>query len=506
MTAPGWGQPNPATGDGPVGGGARSGESGAVDATTDPTAVAPPDPTEVAPTEAAPTEVAPTDLPAAPAAPDLGSLVRRFLHEPLTGRAARELAYLAATTVLGLAGVAYAFTAAYVGALLALTIVGLPLVGLAVLGGRLFGTVQRALVVGLLHGEVAEPPPFRSRPGVLGFVRSSLADGPGWRGIAYLVVKAPLVAGGYLVGVWLAAGAVLATYPVWWALFEPENVDPVGRVRQSGIQLGEWYADTMPRVVVTGLVGLLLLWTTPWLVRGLVHVDRWLVGALLARSGREARVAHLAQSRTQAVVTADERLRRIERDLHDGAQARMAAVAMSLGQVQEDLADEEHPLDRERTRRLVDAAHANAMTAIGELRDLARGIHPPVLDVGLTSALTDLAATSPVAVELRLPPDDVRFPPEVESVVWFCAAELMANVTRHSGARRAVVDLAIVDHVLRLRVTDDGHGGAAPAPGSGLTGLGHRLAPVDGALDVRSPLGGPTAVTVEVPLLAVARG
>ncbi len=467
---------------------------GAVDSSTDPTAVAPT--TAMAPTAGSP-----------PASPDWPALVRRVLHEPLTRRSWKELVYLAASFVLGLVGVAYAFASAYLGALFAITVVGLPLVGLAVLGGRVFGTVQRALVTGLLGHDVPAPLPFHARPGLLGFVRSSLTDGPGWRALAYLVLKVPVVVvGGYLVGIWLASATVLATYPGWWALFEPENVDPMGRARQSGIQLGEWYADTYPRVVLLGLIGLVLLWTCPWIVRGLVWLDRALVAGLLGRSAGEVQVVHLAESRTQAVVSADERLRRIERDLHDGAQARMAAVAMSLGQVQDDLADDGAPLDRERTRRLVDAAHANAMTAIGELRDLARGIHPPVLDVGLGPALADLAATSPVAVELRLPPDEVRVAPEIESVVWFCAAELMANVTRHSGARRAVLDLSVIDHLLQLRVTDDGHGGAEPARGSGLAGLRDRLAPVDGRLEVRSPAGGPTVVTVEVPRAAVTRG
>jgi signal transduction histidine kinase len=389
----------------------------------------------------------------------------------------------------------------YGGGLLALTIVGLPLVGVSVLGGRVLGRAQRAVVHGLLGEEIPAPSPFRGKPGFFRFIGSMLTDTTGWRALAYNVLKFPVaVVGGYAVAMWVAIAATCAGYPILWAAFEPKNTDAQGRVRTSGMQIGDWYADTLPRALLVCIVGVAMLLASPWLVRLVVLCDRSLAQWLISRSARDVEVAHLRDARTLAVVDADERLRRIERDLHDGAQARMAAVAMSLGQVQEDLADPDVPLDRERVRRLVDAAHANSMTAIGELRDLARGIHPPVLDVGLGPALADLAATSAAAVELRLPPGEPRFAAEIESIAWFCAAELMANVARHSGARRAVIDLAVVDSDLRLRVTDDGHGGAAAAPGSGLSGLADRLAPVDGRLTVMSPLGGPTAVTVEIPL------
>ncbi|HEX7135481.1 MAG TPA: sensor domain-containing protein [Iamia sp.] len=425
----------------------------------------------------------------------------RIVTEPIALRTWKELGYLVLSYLLGGLGLVYVLTAAYTGALLLVLVIGLPLIGLIVLGGRLFGRAQRGLVRTFLDEDIPAPSPFRGKQGFFAFIGSMLTDAVGWKALAYQLLKAPFVViGGYLVGMWIAIGAICATYPLWWAAFDPENVDPQGRVRHSGVQLGEWYADTLPRALLLSVVGVAALVAAPWLVRLVVTIDRHLARALLSRSARDVEVAHLADTRTQAVVEADERLRRIERDLHDGAQARMAAIAMSLGQVQEDLADEEAPIDRDRIRRLVDAAHANSMTAIGELRDLARGIHPPVLDVGLAAALADLAATSAATVELRLPPAEPRFAADIESVTYFCAAELMANVARHSGARRAVIDLAVVEDDLRLRITDDGHGGAAATPGSGLAGLADRLAPVDGHLDVRSPLGGPTSVTVEIPL------
>ncbi len=435
----------------------------------------------------------------------------RILTEPVSARTWRELVYLLLSYLLGGIGLAYVLTAVYTGALLLILVVGLPLIGVIVLGGRVFGRAQRWLVRTFLDEEIPAPSPFRGRPGFFAFVGSMLRDGVGWLALAYQLLKAPVVViGGYVVGTWMALGVVAATYPAWWAAFGPTNTDPQGRVRESGIQIGEWYADTLPRALLVSAVGIAMVLASPWLVRLIVTVDRHLARLLLSRSSRDVEVAHLADTRARAVVDADERLRRIERDLHDGAQARMAAIAMSLGQVQEDLADEDVPIDRERVRRLVDAAHASSMTAIGELRDLARGIHPPVLDVGLGPALAALPATAATAVELRLPEGEPRFPADIESVAYFCAAELMANVARHSGARRVVIDLALIeepaDPHLRLRVTDDGHGGAAAAPGSGLAGLADRPAPADGRIAVMSPLGGPTAVTAEIPLRGDAHG
>ncbi|HEV7722309.1 MAG TPA: sensor domain-containing protein, partial [Iamia sp.] len=381
----------------------------------------------------------------------------RILTEPFTARTWREAGYFLLSYLLGGVGLAYVLTAASLAPVLLIFVVGVPLIGLIVLGGRVLGRLQRGMVRILLQEEIPAPSAFRGREGFLPFVVSTLADGVGWRALAYQVLKAPFVViGGYALIVWTGMAVGFATYPVWWAVFVPENVDAQGRIRDSGIQFGDWYADTWPRALFICALGVAALLATPWLLRPIVTVDRYLARTLLSRSARDSLVARLADTRTRAVVDADERLRRIERDLHDGAQARMAAIAMSLGQVQEDLDDEDVPIDRERVRRLVDAAHANSMTAIGELRDLARGIHPPVLDIGLGPALADLAATSAASVELRLPPGEPRLPAEIESVVYFCAAELMANVARHSGARRAVIDLAVVDDDLRLRITDDG--------------------------------------------------
>jgi signal transduction histidine kinase len=213
------------------------------------------------------------------------------------------------------------------------------------------------------------------------------------------------------------------------------------------------------------------------------------------------RVRELEQSRANLVEDSAARLRRIERDLHDGAQAQMVAVAMKLGLAREKLGGTLNGTvqpDLERVLELVDAAHRGAKEAIAELRDLARGIHPSVLDHGLGTALTTLAARSGVPVELviELP---VRPSAAIETIAYFCAAELLSNVGKHSGARHATLAAVHVARLLRVRVSDDGSGGARLEVRGGLAGLAERVRTVDGRLRVSSPSGGPTVVTIELP-------
>jgi signal transduction histidine kinase len=216
------------------------------------------------------------------------------------------------------------------------------------------------------------------------------------------------------------------------------------------------------------------------------------------------RVRELEQSRTHLVDDSAARLRRIERDLHDGAQAQMVAVAMKLGLAAKKLGgmtDGTGQTDLDRVLELVAAAHRGAKEAITELRDLARGIHPPVLDQGLGIALTTLAARSEVPVELVIDLPE-RPSAAIETIAYFCAAELLTNVTKHSGARLATLEAVHVPGVLRVRVSDDGCGGARLEARGGLAGLTERIRTVDGRLQFSSPSGGPTVVTVELPLHA----
>jgi signal transduction histidine kinase len=182
---------------------------------------------------------------------------------------------------------------------------------------------------------------------------------------------------------------------------------------------------------------------------------------------------------------------------------RLAALAMNLGMAREKLGDDddEQP-DNATVRELIDAAHRNAVDALADLRDLARGIHPPVLDSGLASALATLAASSaiPASVTADIGP---RPAPAIETIAYFCAAELIANATKHSYANQIKIKIYTErTGVLRLEVSDDGIGGADAGRGSGLAGLAQRVSTVDGRIDVVSPAGGPTTVTVELPLRA----
>ena len=217
----------------------------------------------------------------------------------------------------------------------------------------------------------------------------------------------------------------------------------------------------------------------------------------IAQAAERAR--ELQERRARVVDESAARLRRIERDLHDGAQVRLAALAMTLGEIKENLDGAAHGADESaRARMLVAAAHRNAKETLAELRDLARGIHPPVLDRGLGAALASLAETSLVPVGLEVSIAE-RPSPAIEAMAYFCAAELLANVAKHSGASRATMSVREHDGRILMTVTDDGSGGAHLAPGGGLAGLLERVQTVDGRLSIDSPAGGPTVIAIELP-------
>jgi len=242
-------------------------------------------------------------------------------------------------------------------------------------------------------------------------------------------------------------------------------------------------------------------WTTALLAAGAANLALGYWFITIAYRPFARRVRELEQSRARLVDDSAARLRRIERDLHDGAQAQMVAVAMKLGLATKKLGgmiDGTGQTDLERVLELVAAAHRGAKEAIAELRDLARGIHPPVLDQGLGIALTSLAARSDVPVELVVDLPE-RPSAAIETIAYFCAAELLANVAKHSGARHATLEAVHVPGLLQLRVSDDGWGGARIEDRGGLAGLAERVGTVDGRLQVTSPPGGPTVVAVELP-------
>ncbi|MET7303097.1 sensor domain-containing protein [Embleya sp. NPDC005575] len=424
-----------------------------------------------------------------------------FLKAPFTRRTWAEAGYAILTFPLAMFGFAAIFLFTVFGVALTVTLVGLPILALAVMGARAWGGVHRGLARAMLGVETPPLRAFRPKRGPLGLLGSSLGNAEGWRAIAYHVVKFPLSVLMVLVtGAFWSYGLIMLTYPLLRVVFDPHTTDSHGVDRRSGIQIGDVYFDTLPLSLLVSVSAIPILLIAPWAVRAVVQLDRLLIPALLGPTKSAQRVADLEETRAIAVDDSAATLRRIERDLHDGAQARLVALAMNLSMAKEklDTEDTERPMDVDRARTLVDSALGNAREAIVELRDLARGIHPPVLDQGLDAALATLAACSAVPVQVHTD-IDVRPPATIETIAYFCAAELLTNVAHHSGASEAVVDVLVRDGRLRMTVTDNGRGGANASKGSGLTGLVERVRTVDGVLRIVSPPSGPTEVTVELP-------
>ena len=451
-----------------------------------------------------------------------GRKVVRLLREPFTRRAWTELAYTIASLPLAIAGFLFTAATLITGTGLSLTIAGIVigplLVAASSKGVRGFGAASRGMAGRLLGVRVAAPRPLHPKPGAAGWFWSALNDPVAWRARGYLLLKLPVsVLGGYVAGGFWLGGLGYLTYPLWWEIFHqvPFSVDGVTHpdpVTNPG-PVGTIHVLTLPGAFLLIPIGAAVFLAAPWLTKAVTVLDRALIFQLLGPPSAE-RVRDLEQTRAHAVDDSATRLRQIERDLHDGAQAQLVAVTMKLGLAKEKLrgagaSEPGAPIsqasgpgsgqsDIDRAFELVDTAHRTAREAITELRDLARGIHPPILDRGLDAALATLAARSAVPVDLIV---DVpqRPSPAIETIAYFCAAELVANVAKHSGAQRATLEVVHVPGLLRVRVSDDGCGGAHLAAGSGLTGLADRVRTVDGRLDISSPRSGPTVVTAELP-------
>ncbi|GAB3210768.1 sensor histidine kinase [Marinactinospora thermotolerans] len=341
------------------------------------------------------------------------------------------------------------------------------------------------------------PAPYQAEPGfgsgAAGRIRQvawTLGDRATWRDALWLLT-APVVGG---VVTLLPAALLLA--PVWGVVYQfvwPSLAMAGG---------GTWFLFVPVGNQVHALVALpLTLWTIPVLARygsALVDADARFAALLLGPDQR-ARLGHrvdlLQRTREDAVDTSAAELRRIERDLHDGAQARFVAVGMTL-----DTAEQLLDHDVQAARAMLKEARAASGKALSELRDLVRGIHPPILaDRGLGDAVRTIALESPLRVEVDVDLPDARPPAPVEAAVYFGICEALANAAKHSEARGVWIDVGHADGVLRAVVTDDGRGGADPGRGGGIEGITRRLATFDGILALTSPEGGPTVVTMEVP-------
>ena len=434
-------------------------------------------------------------------------LARVVAGEPFKRRCWAELAYFLVSSLLAGAAALALAVIGLSGLLLTVAFVGFLLLAGGLHAARGFGGWQRDLARGILGAEIPGPEPSVTRPGLFGWLRASLADRAAWKAVAYFVAKVPLA----LFGVWFALSvwieALLGIVSPLFGASENDRFGVFGHLLYTGPGFGQ-PPDVWTRfgMFVTGVV---LLFIAPWTMRLVVYVDQRMVRLLLGPDALDSRVRSLEQSRSRTIDAATETLQRIERNLHDGTQAQLVALAMRLGQAKEKLdglpQDATESADLNAIRHLIDDAHRGAKEAITDLRDLARGIHPPALDTGLENALATLAARSPIPTEVTVS-IQVRPSPAIEAICYFCAAELLANVAQHAQASRA--SLACNQHGpwLRIVVRDDGRGGATivrhGSSSSGLAGLANRVGAVDGHLSIASPPGGPTVATVDLPTRA----
>ena len=350
-------------------------------------------------------------------------------------------------------------------------------------GARGFGDLQRARFRAVLGVDIPAPPAAGAGAWPLRPVWAAPAT---WRQLGYhaLALVGGTAGGALVAACWSApvlAGAWLAG---------------VGGGARPGVGVGLGVA----------VLAVAMLLVAPWVAGAVARADEVAGRALLGPSRGEelaVRVESLARSRAEIVAATDAERRRIERDLHDGAQRRLVSLAMHLGMARAGLADAPEPV-----RQVIDQAHDEATEALAELRQLVRGLHPAVLeDRGLDAALSGIVANAPLPVRLRV---DVagRCSPSIEAVAYFVVSEALTNVAKHADAGSAEVAVERAGGRLRIVVSDDGRGGAtldggaaadADGAGTGLRGLAQRAAAVDGTLTVDSPPGGPTAITVELP-------
>lgn len=431
-----------------------------------------------------------------------------FVSAPFSRRTWAEFLYAVVGLPLCIFGFVLTVVGLSLGTGLSVIYLGLWVWAGTVLIGRGLGALDRGLLNSLLHERIATPRRPPKERGLWGRLHRRLTDPVGWRGIGFQLVRFPLAVATFAVTVTFWATTLGAmTYWAWYR-YLPTQTDQTGKQHRAWAiyyndqtRHGYW-VDTPKRVAVCTIAGVVFFWLTPWIVRGFVAMIRALGRALLGPVSMGQRVRDLEESRTQAVTTATERLRGIERDLHDGTQARLVALAMNLGQVKEDLDNADADASAaERVRILISDMHQQTKDTLAELRDIARGIHPAILDNGLEAALASLASRAPfpVRVEVSLPQ---RPTPTTETITYFIAAELLTNAVKHSAAHSA--DIAITEEhgLVRLRVSDDGRGGALRGAGSGLEGVATRLAAVDGELELDSPVGGPTVAVATLPLRA----
>ncbi|HUR19884.1 MAG TPA: sensor histidine kinase [Vicinamibacterales bacterium] len=387
---------------------------------------------------------------------------------------------------LGIVYFTVLLTSVSLGTGLLITLIGIPILIATGWMVRTLGNIERARMNMFLGTTLRDP--YRHAVPEAGWIARLAAignDPATWRDFVFLMLRLPLGIFTFTVSVttWAVAGGLLSS-PIayWFGVFR--------------MQFGSWVFDGPVAMMIATLAGIPMTLLAFGVTRGLARLEAVMGAALLDASPDELRrrVADIAKSRTRSMSAADEERRRLERDLHDGAQQRIVSLAMTLGLAQQKLAS-----NPEQGARLVAEAHEEAKRALQDLRDLARGLHPAVLtDHGLEAALPALAARCPIPtrVDVAVSP---RPAPAVESAAYFVVAEALTNVARHSQAANVQVAARRVHDLLTVEVRDDGKGGASVVPGGGLAGLTDRVEALEGRLHVTSPEGGPTVLHVEMP-------
>ncbi|MEU4161270.1 sensor domain-containing protein [Actinoplanes sp. NPDC026670] len=383
----------------------------------------------------------------------------------------RSLAYLASGSLLGAATIAAVVAMLVVGTLLAAVVVGVAGYVGCLLSGIVVARVERRRLRLVDHDELPDPHLPPPRAGLRAWVTLRLREEATWRELFYAALAAAMLSWmDLLVLVGVAYTLLISIGAPWTIADEP-------------------LSSTLPATLAGLLLGPILIYP----------VIAWAgARAAMARAmltpPDEARLRELTRSRARLVDAFEVERRRIERDLHDGAQQRLVALSMQLG-----MARLEVPADAPGAEPLA-AAHLLAKQALTDLRELIRGVHPKVLtDRGLAAAVGEVASVAPLPVDLdlRLPG---RLPSAVEVTAYFVVSEALTNVAKHAGAERAGVEAFLTGRRLIVRVHDDGRGGADPAAGSGLMGLADRVAVLDGTVNLSSPAGGPTLLRVEIPV------
>ena len=394
--------------------------------------------------------------------------------------------HLMLTMPLGIIYFSVLVTAVSLGVGLLITLIGIPiLIGTGWMV-RTLGSIERGRMNAFLGTTLRDP--YRHAPTESGWLARLAAIGKDpatWRDFLFLMLRMPMGIFTFTVVLTLwtvAVGLILSPVSYWFGVFR--------------IDLGHWVFDGPLAVAIATFSGVVFLFVAYGVTRGLAKLEAVMGAALLDASPEELkrRVDDIARSRSRTVSAADEDRRRLERDLHDGAQQRMVSLAMTLGLAQQKLAT-----NPELGAKLVAEAHEEAKRALQDLRDLARGLHPAVLtDHGLEAALPALAARCPIPtrVDVAVTP---RPSPAIESAAYFVVAEALTNVARHSQASNVLVTARRNLSMLTIEVQDDGQGNAQVAPGGGLAGLTDRVEALDGRLTVASPEGGPTILHVEIP-------